>query len=74
MTQSWLPLGADIPCSDCSFLFNKYFNKSGMHFWKLHKGLRCLSGFKYQQKSVRVGAKDIFPVSRNTFDKTTPIK
>ena len=26
------------------------------------------------RKSVRVGAKDIFPISRNTFDKTKPVK
>ena len=27
-----------------------------------------------RSKSVRVGAKDIFPISRNTFDKIKPVK
>ena len=46
----------------------------GTHLWKLYKSLHCFLGLNISSKSVRVCAKDIFPISRNTFDKTKPVK
>ena len=82
MTQSWLLVGADISCSSQHLPIRAFFPITfalfevslivsiafGRQLWKLYKGLHCLFGLNISSKSVRLSAKDIFPISRNTFD------
>ena len=63
MTQSWLPVGANIPCSSRHLPVRTFFLMNfalledllvvsiafGTHLWKLYKDLHCLFGFEYQQ-------------------------
>ena len=88
MTQSWLLVGADISCSSQHFPVRAFFPvifallevllivsiAFGRQLGSYTRAYIVYLILNISSKSVRVGAKDIFPISRNTFDKTKPVE
>ena len=87
MTQSWLPVGTGIPCFSRHLPVRAFFPMTFellevslivsialRNFGRYTRACIVYLVLNIISKSVKVGAKGIFPIYWNNFGKTKPVK